>query len=68
MKADKIIGGMLIAFSAIMYYAADKLPEGTFGTLGAGFFPKILFILLAVSGISLTAGAFIQEKKNQIRC
>jgi len=64
MKADKIIGGLLILFSAVMYYEADKLPEGTFGTLGADFFPKILFVLLAVAGAVLTVTAFVQEKKS----
>jgi len=64
MRADKIIGGLLIIFSAGMYYEADKLPEGTFGTLGADFFPKILFVLLAISGAILIVTAFIQEKKS----
>ena len=65
MKADKVIGGLLILFSAIMYYQADKLPEGTFGTLGAGLFPKMLFILMAIAGGTLIVNAFIQEKKSK---
>jgi len=65
MKADKVIGGILVVFSAIMYYEADKFPEGTFGTLGAGLFPKMLFILMAIAGVVLIVNTFIQEKKSK---
>ena len=43
MKADKVIGLILIAFSIFMYIQADRLPPALFGTLGAGFVPKNSF-------------------------
>jgi hypothetical protein len=63
MKEDKIIGIILIVFSAFMYYQTLEFPEAVFGTKGAGFFPKILFSLLALAGAALIASAFIRGRK-----
>ena len=63
MKEDKVIGIFLVIFSIFMYVQAEKLPEGIFGTLGAGFFPKILFAILGISGVVLTAGTIFREKR-----
>lgn len=63
MKADKVIGLILIAFSIFMYVKADRLPPALFGTLGAGFVPKILFIILAGCGAVLTIQCLIRERK-----
>lgn len=63
MKEDKIIGIILIVFSAFMYSQTLEFPEAVFGTKGAGFFPKILFSLLAIAGAALTASAFIRDRK-----
>ncbi|RJQ52253.1 MAG: tripartite tricarboxylate transporter TctB family protein [Desulfobacteraceae bacterium] len=60
--SDQVIGILLVLFSAGMYYKADRLPEGTFGTMGPAFFPKILFILLAVAGGVLTACAYRKKR------
>ena len=63
MKEDKAIGLILVAFSVFMYLQADKLPKALFGTLGAGFVPKILFTVLAFCGAVLTVGCLIRERK-----
>ncbi len=63
MKEDKIIGLILIAFSIFMYVQADRLPPALFGTLGAGFVPKILFTILAGCGAVLTIQSLIRERK-----
>lgn len=63
MKSDKAIGMILIVFSAFMYYQAENLPPAKFGALGADFFPKILFVLLAVFGAALSISRFVQERK-----
>lgn len=63
MKSDKAIGIILILFSVFMYLHARKLPDFMYGTFGAGFFPKILFAMLAVSGVVLTVGQFVKERK-----
>ena len=63
MKADKVIGLILVAFSIFMYIQADRLPPALFGTLGAGFVPKILFIILAGCGAILTIQCLIRERK-----
>jgi hypothetical protein len=62
MKEDKIIGIILIVFSAFMYSQTLEFPEAVFGTKGAGFFPKILFSLLGLAGAVLTASAFIRDR------
>ena len=62
MKADKVIGLILVAFSIFMYIQADRLPPALFGTLGAGFVPKILFIILAGCGAILTIQCLIRER------
>ena len=63
MKADKVIGLILIAFSIFMYIQADRLPPALFGTLGAGFVPKILFCILAGCGAVLTIQGLIRDRK-----
>jgi len=63
MKADKVIGLILIAFSIFMYIQADRLPPALFGTLGAGFVPKILFAILAGCGAVLTIQSLIRDRK-----
>ena len=64
MKSDKVIGAILIVFSVVMYVQADRLPKGTFGTGGADFFPKIIFILLGSASLVLIAGAVSKERKD----
>jgi putative tricarboxylic transport membrane protein len=63
MREDKIIGIILIIFSAFMYSQTLEFPEAVFGTKGAGFFPKILFSLLGLAGAALTVNAFIRGRK-----
>jgi len=63
MKEDKVIGLILIAFSIFMYIQADRLPPALFGTLGAGFVPKILFAILAGCGAVLTTQSLIRDRK-----
>jgi hypothetical protein len=65
MREDKIIGIILIIFSAFMYSQTLEFPEAVFGTKGAGFFPKILFSLLAIAGAALTVSAFIRDRKGR---
>ncbi len=63
MKADKVIGIILIAFSIFMYVQADRLPPALFGALGADFVPKVLFIILAGCGAVLTIQCIIRARK-----
>jgi putative tricarboxylic transport membrane protein len=63
MREDKIIGIILIIFSAFMYSQTLEFPEAVFGTKGAGFFPKILFSLLGLAGAALTVNAVIRDRK-----
>ena len=63
MKQDKVLGLILLLFSAFMYYQAEQLPEAMFGALGADVFPKLLFILLALGGLGLIIQAFRKERK-----
>lgn len=62
-KADRHIGIILIIFSSFMYIKTSQFPPAMLGTLGAGFFPKILFTLLALTGIGLIITSF--RKKNE---
>lgn len=59
MRSDLYTGAFTCALSIFMFYIASKLPEGMFGTLGAGFFPKIIFGALAVCSFALMAKTFI---------
>ncbi len=63
MKEDKVIGLILIAFSIFMYIQAERLPPALFGTLGASFVPKILFIILAGCGTILTIQSLIRDRR-----
>ncbi|MGC8810295.1 MAG: tripartite tricarboxylate transporter TctB family protein [bacterium] len=66
MKADRYIGLILIVFSVFMYLQTFKFPPAMLGTLGAGFFPKILFTLLGLAGIGLIISSFIQNKERPL--
>jgi hypothetical protein len=66
MKEDKVIGLILIFFSAFMYVQADRLPPALFGALGADLVPKILFITLAICGAVLIAQSLIRERKAKV--
>ncbi|MBM4333732.1 MAG: tripartite tricarboxylate transporter TctB family protein [Deltaproteobacteria bacterium] len=63
MKAEKLIGVIIIAFSAFMYYQADRLPPPKFGTLGAAVFPKIVLTLLMLAGGSLILQNFLKGRR-----
>lgn len=67
MKEDKTIGIILVIFSVFMYSQTLEFPEAVFGTKGAGFFPKILFSLLALAGAALTISGFIRDWKRRRR-
>jgi len=62
-KEDKVIGIILVVFSGVMYYKTLEFPPAMFGTLGAGFFPQILFSLLGLAGAGLTISGFIRDRK-----
>lgn len=64
MKADRYIGLILVVFSVFMYVQTFKFPPAMLGTLGAGFFPKILFTLLAGAGISLVLSSFMRKERS----
>lgn len=66
MKADRYLGLILVVFSAFMYVQTFKFPPAMLGTLGAGFFPKILFALLGLAGICLIVDSLIQDKKRPL--
>ena len=65
MKQDKVIGIILIVFSALMYYQTTHLPSPLFGDVGAAFVPKIWFAILGICGVSLTVTGFVRDRKNR---
>jgi len=66
MRSDVYSGTFVCAFSVFMFHTADKLPEGMFGTLGAGFFPRIIFGALAIFSFGLVVQSifihFVKKK------
>lgn len=65
MREDKVIGIILVIFSAFMYYKTLEFPPAMFGTLGAGFFPQVLFTLLGLAGAALTITGFLRDRKRR---
>lgn len=59
MRSDLYTGAFTCALSIFMFYIASKLPEGMFGTLGAGFFPRIIFGTLVVCSFTLMVKTFL---------
>ncbi len=59
MRSDLYTGSFTCVVSIFMFYIATKLPEGMFGTLGAGFFPKIIFGELMVCSLALMVKTFM---------
>lgn len=66
-REDKYIGIILVIFSVFMYTQTFKFPPAMLGTLGAGFFPKILFTLLGLAGVGLIIGSLFQNKKRPLK-
>jgi putative tricarboxylic transport membrane protein len=65
MKSDKWIGLIAIVFSGLMCWQTRDFPSPICGSLGAGFFPNILFILLAATGVALIIGGCLEERKQR---
>lgn len=65
MKSDKWIGIIAILFSGLMYWQTREFPPPICGILGAGFFPNILFVLLAATGVALIIGGYLEERKQR---
>ena len=65
MKQDKVIGLLLIAFAAVMYYQTTQLPPALFGDVGAAYVPKIWFSILGICGVSLMVSGFGRDRKNR---
>lgn len=59
MRSDIFTGTIFFLLSSFMYYTACQLPPGMFGTLGAGFFPKIIFGTLSILSLILTIKSII---------
>lgn len=51
---DLLFSALLTAISVIMYVQAAALPKGLFGTLGPGYFPKIVLGCLIIASGTLT--------------
>ena len=54
MWGDLLLSALFTALSVLMYVEALALPEGLFGTLGPGYFPKIILLCLIIAGGTLT--------------
>jgi len=65
MKEDRWIGLILIGFSLFMYLQTLEFPAAMFGTLGAGFFPRLLFVLLGLVGALLSIGGWIRDRREK---
>jgi uncharacterized membrane protein len=68
MKSDKWIGGLIFIISAIMYYNSSRLHKPLFSSdsLGADFFPKLVFASLGLLGIILSVSAINVEKRQRV--
>ena len=53
MWGELLFSGLITAFGIAMYAEALNLPEGLFGTLGPGYFPKIILACMIVASGSL---------------
>ena len=54
MRGDLLLSALFTALSVVMYIDAATLPKGLFGTLGPGFFPKLVLGCLIIASGSLT--------------
>jgi hypothetical protein len=65
MKEDRWIGLILFGFSFFMYLQTLEFPRAMFGTLGAGFFPRILFVLLGLTGALLSIDNWLRDRRGK---
>lgn len=67
MRADLIISALFTIFGALMYAEALTLPKGLFGTLGPGFFPKIILLPFTILCGILTIRLFFKWLRTRTR-
>lgn len=60
MRVDLILSALFTAFGAWMYWEATALPKGLFGTLGPGFFPKVILAPFTILCAILTIRLFLK--------
>ena len=60
--ADKAAAILLLTFGGLMYLAAERLPEPMYESLGAGFFPKLLCIVLGILSLWLLGQSILARR------
>lgn len=58
---DLVGGSALIGVCAFVFWAADNLNMGTFESMGPGMFPRMLGLLLGLSGAFLVVKSFLRD-------
>lgn len=58
---DLLAGGSLLALSAFALFAGRDLDLGRLGSMGPGFLPRVLAILVGLCGLGLVLWAFLRR-------
>lgn len=66
-KYDKILGTLLLFFSGALYFYSGTFPvrEGRSRVLNAGYYPRLLAVILAILAVGLIIASFIKDYEDK---
>lgn len=65
LRADTIIGAVLLVLFGVMFYTTYGLPKAPYGTMGPALFPRILLIGLFPLSLALFLRGLIEDLREQ---
>ena len=63
LRADTVIGAILVVFVTILFFMSFGLPPAPYGTMGPALFPRVVLIAL----FPLCAALFVKSLLNDLR-
>lgn len=60
---DLVSGSVLLVFSGVLFIGAQQVKTLAVSSIGSGFFPSVVAILLAITSVFIIIGGIAQAKK-----
>jgi uncharacterized membrane protein YidH (DUF202 family) len=60
---DLASGSVLLLFSAVLFIGAQRVKTLAVSSIGSGFFPSVVAVLLAITSVAIIIGGIVQARK-----
>ena len=60
---DLASGSVLLLFSAVLFIGAQRVKTLAVSSIGSGFFPSVVAVLLAITSVFIITGGIVQARK-----